>query len=172
MRIVPAGPLFLFGLLLAAIPLLHSSSVPAEPPPANPHAYFQQSAQCPRCHLSKDTKPDPGRFTTASIDFCLECHRSEGQNRTHPLKVHTDGGMRGRNVPRDFPLGDGEHIICLTCHTAHGPFVSNARVFPGQTPMMEIEAGEPPSFRTYFLRRSTFGEKASETLCGGCHRTL
>lgn len=172
MRIVPAGPLFLFGLLLAAFLALARPSVPAVSPPENPHSYFQQPAQCPRCHLYKGSEPDPGRYSTASVDFCLECHRAEEQNRTHPLKVHAGSGMRGMKAPPEFPLGDGGQIICLTCHSAHGPFVSNVRAFPGQRPMMIDAAGGAPSYRTYFLRRSGPAEKVVEALCRGCHGTI
>ncbi len=172
MRIVPARPLFLSGLLLAALFLLPRTLVPAVPPPANPHTYFQQPAQCPRCHLYKDSKLDPGGFSTASIDFCLECHQAEEQDRTHPLKVRPDGRMRGVKVPPEYRLGDGELIICLTCHSAHGPFVTTVRVFPGQRPMKVYEGGGSAHYRTYFLRRSNLADKVSEALCGGCHRKL
>lgn len=173
MRIVPAGPFFLFGLCLAALLLLlPRPSVPAVAPPANPHTHFQQPAQCPRCHLYNGSKPDPLRFSTASIDFCLECHRAEEPVRTHPLKVHPEGGIRGMKVPPEFPLGDGARIICLTCHTAHGPFVSNVRAFPGQRPMMMDAAGGPAYYRSYFLRRSSPADKVFESLCRSCHTTL
>lgn len=169
---VPARTLFLSGLLLAALLLLPGPSVPAAAPPANPHAHFQQPAQCPRCHLYKGPNPDPGRISTASIEFCLECHRAEGQDRTHPLKVRPDGSMRGMKVPPGYPLGDGAYVICLTCHTAHGPLVSDVRSFPGQQPMMADQAEGAPSYRSYFLRRATPGENVFEALCRGCHRTI
>lgn len=169
MRIVPAVPLFLSGLFLGAL-LLFQGVSSAVSPPANPHAYFEQPEQCPRCHLYSGSNPDPGRISTASIEFCLGCHRAEGQNRTHPLKVHPEGGMRRMKVPPEYHLGDGEHVVCLTCHSAHGPFVSNVRAFPGQKPILVDQA--LPYYRTYFLRRPTFADKMSETLCNGCHRTL
>lgn len=168
---VPARPLFLSGFLLASV-LLPVAPVLADDPAANPHAHFQQPAQCPRCHLYKGPNPDPVRISTASIEFCLECHLAEGRDRTHPLNVRPDGSMRGMKVPPGYPLGDGAYVICLTCHTAHGPFVSDVRAFPGQQPMMADQAERVPSYRSYFLRRSTPGENVFEALCRGCHRKI
>jgi len=114
---------------------------------------------------------EPDRFTTASIDFCLECHRADERGRTHPVKVHPTGKLRQMKVPPEYRLGDGEHIICLTCHTAHGPFLSSARTFAGQAP--ENAQGEPnaaPWYRTYFLRSSDPAGEGFEALCEGCHR--
>lgn len=171
MEMVPARTLFLSGFLLASV-LLPVAPVLADQPAANPHAHFQQPAQCPRCHLYKGPNPDPGRISTASIEFCLECHLAEGQDRTHPLKVSPDSSMRGMKVPPGYPLGDGAYVICLTCHTAHGPFLSDVRAFPGQQPTMPDRAERAPSYRSYFMRRSTPGENAFEALCRGCHRKI
>ena len=168
LRIFPARPLFLSGLLLASLLLVPRPAFPADSPPANPHAYFQQPAQCPRCHLSADSKPDPDRFATSSIEFCLECHLPEQRRRTHPLRVHPAGRRRDTKIPPDYRLGDGEHVICLTCHTAHGPFVSDIRAFAGQPPIGA--PGDSPYYKTFFLRRSNPAGEGFEALCIGCHK--
>ncbi len=169
--IVFARTLFLTVVLLAASLLPAGLPSHASPPAPNPHEHFRQPAQCPNCHVYDGAKMDPGRFITASIDFCLKCHIAEERGRTHPLKVHPGGKFREMKVPAEFRLGDGGHIICLTCHTAHGPFLSAIRAFAVQEP--EITTGEPdaaPYYRTYFLRRSDPAGEGLEALCEGCHK--
>ena len=171
MRFVSARRLVLSGFLLAVslVPLRHA--FPADPPVPNPHTYFQQSPQCPKCHAYAGSKLVPDRFITASIDFCLDCHRIEARGMTHPLKVHPGGKFSGMKVPPEYRLGDGEHIVCLTCHMAHGPFLSAVRTFAAQAP-------EPPRggtngtpwYRTYYLRRSNPAGEEFEALCEGCHK--
>lgn len=173
MRIVSARSAFPPGLLLAALLLLlhpcpaHS----AADLPANPHGYFQQPAQCPRCHLYTDSKLDPGRFSTASVEFCLECHLAEERGRTHPLKVHAGSKVREVKIPPDFRLGDGEHLICLSCHSAHGPYVSDRKAFSGQAPVNAGAGAASPYYKTFFLRRSNPSDEGFEALCSGCHGT-
>ncbi len=168
LRIVLARPLFLSGFLLATLLLVPWPAFPTVPPPANPHAYFQQLAQCPRCHLYTNSNLDPGRISTSSADFCLECHLADERGRTHPLKVHPIGRVRGMKIPPEYRLGDGEHLVCLTCHSAHGPYASTIRAFAGQAPIGA--PGDPPYYKTFFLRRSNPAGKGFEALCGGCHR--
>ncbi len=168
MRFVPARPFFLSVFLMAALLLVSRPAFPTVPPPENPHAYFQQPAQCPRCHLYTGSKPDPDRFATSSVEFCLECHLPEERRRTHPLKVHPAGRIRETKIPPDYRLGDGEQLICLTCHSAHGPFVSNVRAFSGQAPIGV--PGDSPHYKTFFLRRLNPAGEGFEALCGGCHR--
>jgi hypothetical protein len=171
LRIVTAWPLFLTIVLLAISFSPNGPSFSASPPDPNPHAHFQQSNQCPKCHVHDGQKLEPERFTTASIDFCLECHLAEERGRTHPLKVHPGGKFRGMKAPPEYRLGDGEHIICLTCHTAHGPFLSGTRTFAAQTPeRLSGESGGTPAYRTYFLRRSDPAGEGMAALCEGCHR--
>lgn len=165
--IVPARLRFLSGILLAALFVGPRPADSTPSSPVNPHAYFRQPAQCPRCHLSTGSKPDPGRFATSSDEFCLECHLLD-RRRTHPLKVHVADRMRETKVPPDYRLGDGEHLICLTCHSGHGPFISNVRAFAGQPPMGM--AGDAPYYKTFFLRRSSPDGAGFEPLCRGCHR--
>ncbi|MCL5885112.1 MAG: hypothetical protein M1377_07225 [Deltaproteobacteria bacterium] len=171
MRIVSAVRPFLSVLFLSALPLLLHPAFSAPPPPVNPHGYFREPAQCPRCHLYTDSKLDPGRFSTSSVDFCLECHLAEERGRTHPLKVHPGSKVREVKIPPEFRLGDGEHIVCLTCHSAHGSYVSNVRAFAEQRPMNVDGADASPYYKTFFLRRSNPAGEGFEALCGGCHRT-
>lgn len=171
MRIVSARSAFPPGLLLAALLILLLPAYSATPLPANPHGYFKQPAQCPRCHLYTDSKLDHDRFSTSSVDFCLECHLAEERGRTHPIKVHARSKVREFKVPPEFRLGDGEHLICLSCHSAHGPYVSNIRTFAGQMPVEGDAAGASPYYKTFFLRRSNPNDEGFEALCGGCHKT-
>lgn len=168
MRIFPTRLLFLSGFVLASLLPGPRPAFPADSPPANPHAYFQQPAQCTRCHLYTGSKPDPDRIATSSVEFCQECHLPEERRRTHPLRVHSGGRMRATKIPQDYRLGDGEHIICLTCHSAHGPFVSDVKAFAGQAPIGE--PGDSPYYKTFFLRRLNPAGDGFEALCAGCHK--
>jgi predicted CXXCH cytochrome family protein len=170
LRIFPTRRLFLSGFVLALLLLDPRPAFPADSPPANPHAYFQQPAQCTRCHLYTGSKPDPDRIAASSVEFCQECHRPEERRRTHPLKVQPAGRSRDTKIPPEYRLGDGEHLICLTCHSAHGPYASTVRAFAGQQPMNAGEAGAIPYYKTFFLRRSNPEAKGFETLCAGCHK--
>ena len=171
MRIVTARRLFLSGLLIAAFLLPLRPAIPADPPVPNPHTYFQRSPQCPRCHVYDGPKLVPDRFSTASIDFCLECHLIEERGMTHPLRVHPGGKFQQMKVPPEYRLGDGEHIICLTCHAAHGPFLSKERVFSTQPPESPRGGSNDVTwYRTYFLRRANAAGEGFEALCEGCHK--
>jgi predicted CXXCH cytochrome family protein len=64
--------------------------------------------------------------------------------RSHPLNVRPEEKYRKMKVPADLRLDDGGRIMCLTCHTAHGTYVS------------------------YFLRRSS-PDRGFEVLCEACH---
>ena len=110
----------------------------------NPHAYFRNPDQCPKCHLAAGTRPDPGRISTGSDAVCLGCHARESIGRSHPVGVRPEEKYRKMKVPADLPLDDDGRIMCLTCHTAHGPYES------------------------YFLRRSS-PNRGFEDLCEACH---
>ena len=110
----------------------------------NPHAHFRDPDQCPKCHLSRGSPPEPGRFSTAADAVCLECHAKDSTGRTHPVNVRPEEKFRKMKVPADLRLSDDGRLMCLTCHTAHGSYVS------------------------YFLRRSG-PNRGFEDLCEACH---
>jgi predicted CXXCH cytochrome family protein len=64
--------------------------------------------------------------------------------RSHPVNVRPEEKYRKMKVPADLRLDDDGRIMCLTCHTAHGQYVS------------------------YFLRRSD-PDRGFEVLCEACH---
>jgi predicted CXXCH cytochrome family protein len=138
---IPAGWLpALVGVLCFAPALVASD----EHPRGNPHAHFRNPDQCPKCHLSRGSLPDPGRFSTAADAVCLECHTKDSTGRSHPVNVRPEEKFRKMKVPADLRLDDDGRIMCLTCHTAHGPYVS------------------------FFLRRSS-PDRGFEVLCEACH---
>jgi predicted CXXCH cytochrome family protein len=115
-----------------------------EPRRGNPHAHFRNPDQCPKCHLSPGSQTAPVRFSTEADTVCFECHARESMRRTHPVNVRPDEKYRKMKVPADLRLDDGGRIMCLTCHTAHGQYVS------------------------YFLRRSG-PDRGFDVLCEACH---
>jgi cytochrome c peroxidase len=76
-------------------------------------------------------------------------------------------------MPKGFPLsGDGQ-IMCLTCHTGHGPFLGTVPAFAGQLPEKDAaSAGSSSLYRTFFLRRSDPSLEGFEALCRECHGVL
>jgi predicted CXXCH cytochrome family protein len=138
---IPAGVLAALAGVLCCAPALFASDGHQR---GNPHAHFRNPDQCPRCHLSPGSQPGPGRFSTEADAFCLGCHTEEGMGRSHPVNVRPDEKNRKMTVPDDLRLNDGGRLMCLTCHTAHGPYVS------------------------YFLRRSS-PDGGFEVLCESCH---
>jgi cytochrome c peroxidase len=89
----------------------------------------------------------------------------------HPLKVRPGDRFRGILVPKDYSLSDDGKIICLTCHTAHGPGRSAVRVHALQQPDdSEPSPDSPPGYKTFFLRRTDPGALGFDALCGGCHK--
>jgi predicted CXXCH cytochrome family protein len=135
-------PPALAGVLCLAAVLVAS----AEPRRGDPHAHFRNPDQCPKCHLSRGSQPGPGRFSTEADAACLECHTKGGMGRSHPVNVRPGETYpkREMKVPADLRLDDGGRIMCLTCHTAHGPDVY------------------------YFLRRSG-PDRGFDLLCEACH---
>ena len=138
---VPAGALAALAGVLCFAPVLVASAAPER---GNPHAHFRNPDQCPKCHLSPGSQPRPGRISTEADAVCLGCHRKESMGRSHPVNVRPEEKHRKMTVPADLLLDDGDRIMCLTCHTAHGPYVS------------------------YFLRRSG-PDGGFEPLCEACH---
>lgn len=114
--------------------------------------------------------PDPGRYSTDADAFCIGCHKADSLGRSHPRNVRPRDKYWKMKVPDDFRLDDDGRMMCLTCHTAHGPHISTVKAFLKQTPVSTNSTGGP-YYKTYFLRSSspTLG---FATLCDGCHRKL
>ncbi len=76
-------------------------------------------------------------------------------------------------IPDDFRLDDDGRMICLTCHTAHGPFVAAVKAHPSQRPEGTAASGRGTTawYRTYYLRRSD-PKDGFAALCDGCHKYL
>jgi len=110
----------------------------------NPHAHFRNPGQCPKCHLPPGSPSGSGRFSTEADAVCLECHTKKSLGRSHPVNVRPEEKYRRMKVPADLRLDDEGRIMCLTCHTAHGQYVS------------------------YFLRRSG-PDRGFDVLCEACH---
>jgi predicted CXXCH cytochrome family protein len=127
--------------VLCFAPALFASN---EPRRGNPHAHFQNPDQCPKCHLSADSQLAPARFSTEADAVCLECHAKHSLGRSHPANVRPEEKHRDMKVPADLRLDDDGRIMCLTCHAAHGQYVS------------------------YFLRRSG-PDRGFDVLCEACH---
>jgi len=140
---IPAGLLAALAGVLCFAPALVASDGPQR---GDPHAHFRNPDQCPKCHLSPGSQPGTARFSTEVDAVCFECHTKEGMGRSHPANVRPEEKYRNRKmkVPADLRLDDEGRIMCLTCHTAHGPYVS------------------------YFLRRSS-PDRGFEVLCEACH---
>lgn len=138
---IPAGVLAALAGVLCFAPAFVASEGPQR---GNPHAYFRNPDQCPKCHLSPGSPPGPGRFSTEANAVCLGCHAKENMRLSHPVNVRPEEKYRKMEVPADFRLDDDGRIMCLTCHTAHGSDVS------------------------YFLRRSS-PDGGFEVLCEACH---
>lgn len=138
---IPAGVLAVLAGVLCCAPALVASERPRR---ENPHAHFRNPGMCPRCHLSPGSQPGPGRFSTEADAVCTGCHAKQGMGRSHPVNVRPDEKHRRMQVPADLRLDDGGRLMCLTCHTAHGPYVS------------------------YFLRRSG-PDGGFGILCESCH---
>lgn len=112
---------------------------------------------------------DPGRFSAGADSLCLSCHRKESLGRTHPVGIRPSDqrANRKRILPADFRLDEDGRMMCLTCHTGHGPSLSTVKTFPSQAPGLPAGGGES-SYKTFYLRRSS-PEYGFAALCGACH---
>ncbi len=165
-----------FGVLLLAfavsLGLFPVPLAPGESPPdpaADPHSHFRNSESCPQCHVYRESGPDPKRFVTGADAFCLDCHSREGLGVTHPRNIRPADKAYGMRVPDDLPLDAEGRIFCLTCHSAHGPFLAPTRAYAAQMPEQPgVSSGAKPAYRTYFARRPD-PERGFVALCEGCH---
>jgi hypothetical protein len=161
-RLLPA----LAGVFCFAVVLVASDYYPR----GNPHAHFQNSEQCPKCHLSYRGKMESERFSTETDTVCLGCHKKESLGRSHPRNVRPKEKYWKMKVPSDFRLDDDGRIMCLTCHSAHGAYLSTVKVYPKQSPFPSTSSGGP-YYKTLFLRRSS-PTKGLAILCDACHEKL
>lgn len=135
----------------------------------NPHAHFMDAGTCRRCHVSVKSGMGNGQFLPGVDALCLGCHSSEGLGITHPRNVRPGERPFRMAVPKDFPLDSDGKMLCLTCHTAHGPFLSPTRAFAAQKAANpEISPGRMPAYRTYYARRSD-PVRGFAVLCEECH---
>ena len=137
--------------------------------PDDPHSHFMDPKSCPQCHVYRGSKPEIGRFLPGTDTFCLDCHSLEGLGITHPIAIRPGDARSRMRVPADLPLDSEGKIFCLTCHNAHGPFLSSTRAFASQKAADQgAPAGSKPAYRTYFARRSD-PVRGFAPLCEGCH---
>jgi len=130
--------------------------------------HFTSPETCPHCHLADPGgRPDPGRFSGTADTLCLGCHRKENLGRTHPINIRP--GDRSRNLPADLRLTHEGRMMCLTCHSGHGRYLSPTRILPGQKPE-DPAATRGGGYKTFFLRRSD-AERGTAPLCEACHGT-
>jgi len=164
---VPAwAPPAFAGALLFAVVLVASDYYPA----VNPHAHFRNAQQCSKCHLSYRGVMEPDRFSTETDAVCFGCHKKDNLGRSHPVNVRPRDKYWKMKVPADFRLDDDGRMMCLTCHTAHGPYLSKVKVYPKQKPVASTSSGGP-FYKTLYLRKSNPAEGWS-TLCDACHEKL
>lgn len=166
-RLLPAA------LVLAAVVALSLLPARAERATAvDPHAHFRISRYCPRCHVYAGETLAPDRFVSGADAFCLECHLGDALGRSHRRNIRPGEGLQTIRPPQDFRLDEEGRILCLTCHTGHGPFLSRVPAFAGQgqaAPGLSDDAGG--RYRTYYARRSDPREGFAP-LCRVCHPRL
>lgn len=156
-------------LLLPVILLTVLFAVTTFDPNHNPHALFRDAQNCPKCHVAVAGKPDPDRFLSDSIEFCLGCHAQESLGNSHPIRTRPRDRFWKMKIPSDFRLDDDGRLMCLTCHSAHGPFLSKTKSFVSQKPENpNPPPGVPLYYKTRFVRLSD-PARGWEPLCNGCH---
>lgn len=156
-------------LSLSLFPVFPANGEEFSDSSADPHSHFQNPANCPRCHIYRESEREPGRFLRDADTFCLDCHSLEGLGISHPRAIRPGDGHRRTSVPTDLPLDSEGKLLCLTCHKAHGPFLSATRAFASQKAANPgAPAGTKPVYRTYFVRRSD-PARGFVLLCEECH---
>ena len=161
--------LLAFALSLALFPVPPAAEEIPAASAADPHSHFRNPASCSHCHVSPGSAPDPERFVPGADSFCLECHSLDGFGVTHPRHIRPADKAYGMKVPDDFRLDVEGRIFCLTCHNAHGPFLSPTRAYAAQKPANpDAPTGTKPAYRTYYTRRSDPG-RGFMVLCEACH---
>lgn len=164
---IPAGvPPALAGALCFALVLVAADYYPR----GNPHAYFQTPGSCPKCHVIVRGLPDPDRFSVDTDTLCLGCHQQGNLGRSHPVNVRPGKKYWKMKIPADFRLDDDGRLMCLTCHTAHGPYVSTTKTFHKQT-AFSSGSSQGTYYKTLFLRRLD-PNKGFAALCDACHEKL
>ena len=141
-------------------------------PRYNPHGVFGKTEKCGKCHIYYKEELEPTRFRPDCNDYCMECHTADQLGRSHPNRVRPKDKYWKMVVPPDYRLDDDGRIMCLTCHRAHGPFLSTVKAYLKQKPEnVRPPEGVPAYYKTYFVR-VTDPEKGYAVLCDGCHKKL
>jgi len=141
-------------------------------PRYSPHAVFAKPGNCGKCHVYYKEELEPNRFRTDCNDYCMECHTPDQLGRSHPNKVRPRDKYWKMEIPADYRLDDDGRIMCLTCHKAHGPYLSTVKAYSIQNPEnVRPPQGVPAYYKTYFVR-VTDPEKGYAVLCDGCHKKL
>jgi len=156
------------GLSLPGIPSPVRCAEPVRT--ATPHDHFRRPGACPQCHIVSGGAASTDRFSADSERFCLGCHRKESLGRTHPVNVVPRERTPPMKIPEALPLSVDGRIMCLTCHAAHGPYLSTTPSFLGQERFVPAN-GAAPGYKTYFLRRTGPAEGFA-ALCRACHEKI
>jgi hypothetical protein len=135
-----------------------------------PHDHFRRPEACPHCHIVSGNIAAPGLFSADSERFCLGCHLMESLGRSHPVNVAPRERIPPMTIPKALPLSTDGRLMCLTCHAAHGAYLSSIPSFPGQERFVPANGGAS-GYKTFFLRR-TSPTDGFAALCQACHKKI